>query len=72
MLVDQGVIGAEDGEAIWPDWIGFSPKSRPRTSLSTALEDIHMNVENRLREIIGAAAGRLHTATVRNDQVATI
>lgn len=36
-----------------------------------ALEDIHMNVESRLRELIGEAAGRLHTARSRNDQVAT-
>lgn len=34
------------------------------------LEDIHMNIESRLREIIGDAAGRLHTARSRNDQVA--
>ena len=38
---------------------------------STALEDIHMNVEARLKEIIGEPAGRLHTARSRNDQVAT-
>ena len=38
---------------------------------STALEDIHMNIESRLREIIGDAAGKLHTARSRNDQVAT-
>lgn len=37
----------------------------------TALEDIHMNVESRLREIIGDVAGKLHTARSRNDQVAT-
>ena len=36
-----------------------------------ALEDIHMHVEARLAELIGAAAGRLHTARSRNDQVAT-
>ena len=36
-----------------------------------ALEDVHMNVESRLAELIGAAAGRLHTARSRNDQVAT-
>ena len=35
------------------------------------LEDIHMNVENRLRELIGEPAGRLHTARSRNDQIAT-
>ncbi len=39
-------------------------------AFSTALEDIHMNVESRLAEIIGPAAGRLHTARSRNDQVA--
>jgi argininosuccinate lyase len=37
---------------------------------STRLEDIHMNVESRLRELIGEPAGRLHTARSRNDQVA--
>src|SRR5690606_32483183 len=36
-----------------------------------ALEDIHMHVEHRLAELIGPAAGRLHTARSRNDQVAT-
>ncbi|MBT3557757.1 MAG: argininosuccinate lyase [Rhodospirillales bacterium] len=40
-------------------------------AFSTALEDIHMNVESRLAELIGDAAGRLHTARSRNDQVAT-
>ncbi|WP_367916723.1 lyase family protein, partial [Leadbetterella sp. DM7] len=40
-------------------------------TFSRALEDIHMNVESRLREKIGDAAGRLHTARSRNDQVAT-
>ncbi len=35
------------------------------------LEDIHMNIESRLREIIGDVAGKLHTARSRNDQVAT-
>ncbi len=38
---------------------------------SVALEDVHMNVESRLKGMIGAAAGRLHTARSRNDQVAT-
>jgi argininosuccinate lyase len=42
-----------------------------RFVFSTALEDIHMNIESRLKEKIGAAAGRLHTARSRNDQVAT-
>jgi argininosuccinate lyase len=39
-------------------------------TFSRALEDIHMNIESRLKEIIGEAAGRLHTARSRNDQVA--
>ena len=41
-----------------------------RFTFSVALEDIHMNVEARLRELIGEPAGRLHTARSRNDQVA--
>ncbi|WP_113913239.1 argininosuccinate lyase [Roseovarius dicentrarchi] len=40
-------------------------------AFSAALEDIHMNVEARLKEVIGAPAGRLHTGRSRNDQVAT-
>ncbi|AEQ52979.1 argininosuccinate lyase [Pelagibacterium halotolerans] len=40
-------------------------------TFSRALEDIHMNVESRLKELIGEPAGRLHTARSRNDQVAT-
>ena len=52
--------------------IKFWPRSRPGHSNSRrALEDVHMNVESRLKELIGAAAGRLHTARSRNDQVAT-
>ena len=42
-----------------------------KLKFSTALEDIHMNIESRLKEIIGAPAGKLHTARSRNDQVAT-
>jgi argininosuccinate lyase len=42
-----------------------------RFAFKRALEDIHMNVEARLAELIGPAAGRLHTARSRNDQVAT-
>ena len=50
---------------------GSRAKSRRAPSRSSAsLEDIHMNVESRLAEIIGEAAGRLHTARSRNDQVA--
>ena len=40
-------------------------------AFSTRLEDIHMNIEARLKQVIGEPAGRLHTARSRNDQVAT-
>lgn len=40
-------------------------------TFTTALEDIHMNIESRLKDLIGNAAGKLHTARSRNDQVAT-
>jgi argininosuccinate lyase len=40
-------------------------------TFSRSLEDIHMNIESRLKDLIGPAAGRLHTARSRNDQVAT-
>ena len=40
-------------------------------TFSRALEDIHMNVESRLKDLIGPVAGKLHTARSRNDQVAT-
>ncbi|MFN4212317.1 MAG: argininosuccinate lyase, partial [Devosia sp.] len=42
-----------------------------RFTFSRALEDVHMNIESNLKDRIGAAAGRLHTARSRNDQVAT-
>jgi argininosuccinate lyase len=72
MLAKQGIVSNDDAEAIRAglDEIlneietGIFPFDR-------ALEDIHMNVESRLREKIGAAAGRLHTGRSRNDQVAT-
>ncbi len=71
MLADRGIISAEDREAIHQ---GLNTILREieegRFSFSTRLEDIHMNVEARLAELIGPAAGRLHTARSRNDQVA--
>ena len=72
MLVRQGIISEQDGAAIAQ---GLDTIAREIESgdfqFQTALEDIHMNVEARLTELIGAAAGRLHTARSRNDQVAT-
>jgi len=72
MLADVGIISAEDSERIVAglDTIA-SEVAEGRFPFSRALEDIHMNIEARLRELIGDAAGRLHTARSRNDQVAT-
>jgi argininosuccinate lyase len=72
MLVAQGIVNAEDGEAIRRglDRVLQEIESG-EFAFSAALEDIHMNVEARLAELIGAPAGRLHTARSRNDQVAT-
>jgi len=72
MLVRQGIVTAEDGAAILEglDTIVREIESG-RFEFRRDLEDIHMNVEARLRELIGEPAGRLHTARSRNDQVAT-
>jgi argininosuccinate lyase len=72
MLVQQNIISAEDGDRI-NDGLGqiLSEIEDGSFEFKTELEDIHMNVESRLTEIIGDAAGRLHTARSRNDQVAT-
>jgi argininosuccinate lyase len=72
MLVKVGVLSKADGKAILQglDQILQEIESG-QFIFSTALEDIHMNVESRLAELIGEAAGRLHTARSRNDQVAT-
>ncbi len=72
MLADQGIISAEDADAII-DGLGriLAEIEAGDFVFKTVLEDIHMNVESRLRELIGDAAGRLHTARSRNDQVAT-
>src|SRR5262249_23332427 len=72
MLVRQGIIGQADGAAIQSglDRVLLEIESG-RFEFKTALEDIHTNVEARLKEIVGEAAGRLHTARSRNDQVAT-
>jgi argininosuccinate lyase len=72
MLAKQGIIAADDAKKIAHglDTI-LSEMEAGKFSFSRALEDIHMNVEGRLAELIGEAAGRLHTARSRNDQVAT-
>jgi argininosuccinate lyase len=72
MLVRQGIIGQEDGSAIADGLDRILAEIEAGTfAFSAALEDIHMNVEARLKALIGDAAGRLHTARSRNDQVAT-
>jgi argininosuccinate lyase len=72
MLVKQRIIAAADGKAIQDglDRILAEIESG-KFVFRTEHEDIHMNVEARLAELIGPAAGRLHTARSRNDQVAT-
>ncbi len=72
MLAKQGIIAANDAKKIAHglDTI-LSEIEAGKFSFKRALEDIHMNVEGRLAELIGEAAGRLHTARSRNDQVAT-
>jgi len=72
MLARQGIISAEDAANIAHglDTI-LSEIDQGGFAFKRELEDIHMNVEARLAELIGAAAGRLHTARSRNDQVAT-
>ena len=67
----QGIVEAADADAIARGLAQVRGEIEAGTfSFSRALEDIHMNVESRLAEIIGPAAGRLHTARSRNDQVA--
>ncbi len=72
MLAKQGIIPADDARKIAHglDTI-LSEIEAGKFTFKRALEDIHMNVESRLAELIGPAAGRLHTARSRNDQVAT-
>lgn len=72
MLVKQGILSVEDGTAIQGGLDTIAGEIESGTfEFSAALEDIHMNIESRLRSLIGDVAGRLHTARSRNDQVAT-
>ena len=72
MLVDAGIITAEDGAAISNGLTQIEAEIEAGTfTFSPALEDIHMNIENRLVELVGEPGRRLHTARSRNDQVAT-
>ncbi len=72
MLVETGLVSRTDGEAIAHGLDTIAREvAEGRFPYREAYEDIHMNVEARLAELIGPAAGRLHTARSRNDQVAT-
>ena len=71
MLAEKGIISAADQKAIAEGLKTVRAEIEAgKFAFSTRLEDIHMNVESRLAELIGPAAGRLHTARSRNDQVA--
>jgi argininosuccinate lyase len=72
MLAQSGIVTAEDEAAIRAGLEAIAAEIEAgRFPFSTALEDIHMNIEARLAERIGEAGKRLHTARSRNDQVAT-
>ena len=72
MLSATGILSNKDVEAIREGLLTVLSEIEGGTfEFSTALEDIHMNVEARLKEVIGEPAGRLHTGRSRNDQVAT-
>jgi len=72
MLVAQNILSPEDGAAITAGLEQIRLEIESGTFVFSAEhEDIHMNIEARLGELIGPAAGRLHTARSRNDQVAT-
>ena len=71
MLAKQGIISQEDSEKITQGLKSIEREITEETfPWDPTLEDLHMNIERRLHDLIGAAAGRLHTARSRNDQVA--
>jgi len=72
MLALQQIISQFDAEEIWRGLDIVEKEIADGTfTFNRKLEDIHLNIENRLKELIGDAAGRLHTARSRNDQVVT-
>jgi argininosuccinate lyase len=72
MLAARGIIGQADCDAILSGLDHIAEEiASGGFAFKTELEDIHMNIEARLAELVGPAAGRLHTARSRNDQVAT-
>ena len=72
MLANEGIISKDDGQAILDGLTAIEKEIAEGTFVfKRELEDIHLNIEARLAELIGPAAGRLHTARSRNDQVVT-
>ena len=72
MLAQQAIVTESDAAAILKGLDAVAQEIESgQFQFSRALEDVHMNVESRLATLIGAPAGRLHTARSRNDQVAT-
>ena len=72
MLAKQGIVPGDDAEAIARGLEEIRAEiERDEFPFHQELEDIHLNIEARLKEKIGEAAGRLHTARSRNDQIAT-
>jgi argininosuccinate lyase len=72
MLATEGIISKDDGQAILKGLEQIEKEiADGKFVFKRELEDIHLNIEARLAEIIGPAAGRLHTARSRNDQVVT-
>ncbi|MFD1508442.1 argininosuccinate lyase [Lacimonas salitolerans] len=72
MLAATGILSDSDAQAIRKGLLTVLSEIEGGTfQFSASLEDIHMNVEARLKEVIGEPAGRLHTGRSRNDQVAT-
>jgi argininosuccinate lyase len=72
MLAAKGIIGKDDAQSIRKGLAAIKREiAAGKFPFRREYEDIHMNVEARLAELVGEAAGRLHTARSRNDQVAT-
>ena len=72
MLAAQGIITSQDAQTLLDGLAAIEAELEAGTfPFRAEFEDIHMNVEARLRELVGPVSGRLHTARSRNDQVAT-
>lgn len=72
MLAQQGILRKDEAVQIVDGLNKIAEEIKSGAfAFKTSLEDIHMNIEARLREMIGDVAGKLHTARSRNDQVAT-